>query len=132
MAADPPRLTWLGIIVPALLLWVSQTAIAASADHYLLNATSGTVVFNELRARQRTVNYQLDPGLSFEFNGIFQRLNVRMPNGRILVYDDRRLQKLHGGTAPLRGFWVLDNNGLRLVSLDEYLSVYRRLQKRGS
>ena len=133
MTADSRRrLIGAALIVAALFVCLSQTSVAASADHYLLNATSGTVVLNNLRALQQTVNYQLDPGMSFEFNGIFQRLNVRMPNGQTFVYDDRRLQRLHGGTTPSRGFWVLDNNGLRLVSLDEYLSAYRRLQKRGS
>ena len=132
MTANSLRLTRPVLIVAALFVCVSQASVAASADHYLLNAASGTVMLNDLRALQETVNYQLDPGMSFTFNGIFQRLNVRMPNGQIFVYDDRQLQRLHGGTTPSRGFWVLDNNGLRLVSLDEYLSAYRRLQKRGS
>src|SRR3954449_11690953 len=43
---------------------------ASEGDHYLLNGTSAVVVLNEVFAAEHTINYKLDPGYSFVFNGI--------------------------------------------------------------
>ena len=117
------------ICFAALLLGLSQMSAAPRPDHYLLNATSGVVVM-DLRSAEFIVDYKLAPGDSFIFNGIFTRFRARMPNGHIYTYDDRRLKKLHGGTAPSSGYWLLEDSGLRLVSLHDYLAASRRLQKR--
>ena len=107
-----------------------QLPAASQADHYLLNATSGVVELTDLRAAEHTVYYKLDPGYSFVFNGIFTRLQVRMPAGQTLTYTDRQLRKLHGGKIPNNGHWLLDQRGLRLVSATDYLAAYQRLHKR--
>jgi len=107
-----------------------QSPAASQGDHYLLNGTSGVVVLNEVFAAEHTINYKLDPGYSFVFNGIFMRLEVRMPNGQTLIYSDRQLHKLHGGTTPNRGYWLLDGRGLRSVSLTDYVAAYQRLRHR--
>ena len=88
------------------------------------------VVLNEVFAVQHTINYKLDPGYSFVFNGIFMRLEVRMPNGHTLIYGDRQLRKLNGGTTPNRGYWLLDDRGLRSVSAIDYVAAYQRLHHR--
>ena len=115
----------------ALLLSLSRTLAAPPPDHYLLNAASGVVVM-DLRAAEFIVDYKLEPGHSFIFSGIFTRFRVRMPNGHIYTYDDRRLKKLHGGTTPSKGYWLLQGTGLRSVSAHDYLAAFRRLQKRGT
>jgi hypothetical protein len=113
-----------------LVLGPSQLPAASQGDHYLLNATSGVVVLNELFAVEHIINYKLDPGYSFVFNGIFMRLEVRMPTGQTLIYSERQLRKLHGGTTPNNGYWLLDDRGLRLVSATDYIAAYQRLHKR--
>ena len=128
MVSHAKRSVQSAILFAALLLYASH-APAAQADHYLLNATSGTVELSYVEALTQTVDYELERGYSFTFNGIFTRLSVRMPNGQNITYDDRRLQRLHGGTTPRSGFWVLDQNGLRCVSLTDYIAIYQRLKK---
>src|SRR3954452_10762852 len=113
-----------------LVLDAPQSPAAAQGDHYLLNGTSGVVVLNELMAVEHITNYKLDPGYSFVFNGIFIRLEVRMPNGQTLIYDERRLRKLNGGSTPNRGYWLLDDRGLRSVSATDYVAAYQRLHHR--
>jgi len=116
-------------ILFAALLLCTPHAPASQADHYLLNATSGTVELSYVEALTQTVDYELERSYSFTFNGIFTRLSVRMPNGQNITYDDRRLQRLHGGTTPRSGFWVIDQNGLRCVSETDYIAIYQRLKK---
>jgi len=109
---------------------VPESRAASHSDHYLLNATSGTVVLNEVFAARHTINYKLERGYSFVFDGILMRLEVRMPNGQTLIYSERQLRKLHGNSTPNRGYWLLGDRGLRLVSAAEYVTAYRKLHHR--
>jgi len=132
MASRATRLVRAAIFSAAFLfVGPSQLPGASSqADHYLLNATSGVVVLNEVFALEHVINYKLDPGYSFVFNGIFMRLEVRLPTGRVLIYSEKQLRKLNGGTTPNRGYWIVDERGLRSVSAADYIAAYQRLHKR--
>ena len=129
MMSHPKHLIQSALLFAAILLCTPHAPAATQADHYLLNATSGTVVLSYVEALEQTVDYKLERGYSFIFNGIFTRLSVRMPNGQNITYDDRRLQRLHGGTTPRSGFWVIDQGGLRSVSLTDYMAAYQRVKK---
>ena len=128
MMSRTKHLVHSAVFIGALLL-CAPDAPAKQADHYLLNATSGAVQLSYVEALEQTVDYGLERGYSFTFNGIFTRLSVRMPNGQNITYDDRRLQRLHGGTTPRSGFWVLDQSGLRCVSETDYIAAYQRVKK---
>ena len=131
MTSRAPRLIRAAIFVVAFLaLGLPGLPAASQGDHYLLNATSSVVVLNEVFALEHVINYKLDPGYSFVFNGIFMRLEVRMPTGQVLIYSERQLRKLNRGTTPNRGYWLLDERGLHSVSATDYVAAYKRLHKK--
>jgi hypothetical protein len=112
------------------LLLCSHGALGYSrSDHGILNATSGAIVLDIRSTGQDISKFSLSPGESFVFNGVFLRLKVRLHNGKILYVDSAELRKLHGGTTPSDGRWLIDATGLRYVSLHEYMKAFERMTK---
>jgi hypothetical protein len=117
-------------VIFGVLLLCSHGALGYSrSDHGILNATSGVIVLDVRSSAEHISNFKLSPGDSFVFNGAFLRLKVRLHSGKILSFDPAQLRKLHGGTTPSEGHWLVDSSGFHYVSLRDYMKAFGRMTK---
>jgi hypothetical protein len=116
------------LIVALISLAALQAALGHSrSDHGILNATSGVIRLDVDSSMEHVSDFELAPGESFVFDGVFLNLAVHLHGGKILSFGPAQLQALHGGTLPKEGYWVVDSHGVRSVSVNEYLKASDRV-----
>jgi hypothetical protein len=119
-------------ILSALLLFSRETVLAfiPGSDQDIMNASSGFVVLDIHSSRGGDiVQSRLAPGYSIDFDGVLLRLRARLESGKVLSWSADELRRLHQGENASMRHWLLEDSGLRPVSLRDYMSAYRRFHK---
>jgi hypothetical protein len=105
----------------------AASAFTPGHDHSLMNASSGRIVLDIRSSGGKPIShYRLAPGYSVGFDGVFSYLRVQMPSGKSFIFSEQQLATLHGGTRPDSGAWLVDDSGVRCVSLRDYNRASRR------
>jgi hypothetical protein len=105
-----------------------HAAIAHSrSDHGILNATSNVIHLDVDSSIEHVSNFELAPGESFVFDGVFLHVQVHLRGGKLLSLGAAQLRTLHGGTIPKEGYWVVDSRGVHSASVNEYLKASDRV-----
>jgi hypothetical protein len=116
------------IIIALVSLAALQVAVGHSrSDHGILNATLGVIRLDVDSSMEQVSDFELAPGESFVFDGVFLNLAGHLRSGKILSFGPAQLQALHGGTLPKEGYWVVDSHGVHSGSVNEYLKASDRV-----
>jgi hypothetical protein len=116
------------LIVAIVSLAPFEAAVGHSrSDHGILNATAGVIRLDVDSSMVHVSDFELAPGESFVFDGVFLNLSVHLRSGKVLSFGPAQLQALHGGKLPKQGYWVVDSDGVRSVSVNEYLKASDRV-----
>ena len=108
----------------------AATAFTPGTDHNVMNASSGPIVLDIHSSRDKPItHFQLAPGYSVGFNGVFSYLRVRTSGGKIITLSEQQLSQFHSGAVPANGAWLVQDSGVRCVSHRDYMLAYRRFHK---
>ena len=112
------------------ILCAGSSAFTPGHDHGLMNASSGPIVLDIRSSGGKPIgHFRLAPGYSVGFNGVLSYLHVQMATGKTLTFSEQQLAKLHRGTKPISGSWLVEDSGVRCVSSRDYNLAYRRFHR---
>ena len=114
------------VSVVGLLVGASAVLGYSRSDHGILNATSHAILLDVDSSLQHDSGVELAPGESFVFNGIFTHVRIHYPH-RTVSLAGSQLRALHGGSPPTEGRWLVDEKGLRFVSVRDYMDAFKRM-----
>src|SRR5262245_4443499 len=112
------------------ILGAAGTAFTPGTDQNIMNATSRPVSLDiHCSASKDIEHFGLAPGQSVGCDGVLLRLRFRTASGKTLTLDEQQLRRLHSGTVPKEGGWLIEDSGVRSVSSRDYMLAYRRFHK---